>query len=82
MCKGSVKGGRRQGKQKKRWEDNIGVMGRPGVRQIPVDSGEQRKMEETGHEVIHGVPTTLAVQGYVKVKQALCMLEETRKTKR
>ena len=63
MCKGTVKGGRRQGKQKKRWEDSIGVMGRPGVRQIPVGSGEQRKMEETGHEVICGAPTPPVVKG-------------------
>ena len=33
----------------------------PGVRQVPEGSGEQRKMEETGCEVICGAPTTLAV---------------------
>ena len=35
-----VKGGQHQGKD------------RPGVRQVPEGSGEQRKMEETGCEVI------------------------------
>ena len=31
-----------------------------GVRQVQEDSGEQRKMEETGCEIICGAPTTLA----------------------
>ena len=38
-------------------------MDRPGVRQVPEDSGEQRKMEETGCEITCGAPTTLAVKG-------------------
>ena len=37
-------------------------MNRPGVRQIPEGSGEQKKMEETGCEIICGAPTTLAVK--------------------
>ena len=41
ILQGTVKGGRRQGRQKKRWED-IREMGRPGVRQVPEGSGEQR----------------------------------------
>ena len=36
---------------------------RPGVRHVPEDSGEQRKMEETGCEVMCGGSTTLAVKG-------------------
>ena len=43
-------------------------MDRPRVCQVPEDSGEQRKMEETGCEVISGAPTTLEVNGSVKVK--------------
>ena len=42
-------------------------MDRPGVRQVPEGSGEQRKLEETGREVICGAPTTPAVTGKVKV---------------
>ena len=42
-------------------------MDRPGVRQVPEGSGEERKMEETGCEVICGAPTTLAVKGKVKL---------------
>ena len=33
-------------------------MDRPGVRQVPEGSGEQRKMEETGREIINSAPTT------------------------
>ena len=39
-----------------------------GVRQVPDGNGEQRQMEETGCEVISGAPTTLEVNGSVKVK--------------
>ena len=38
-------------------------MDRPAVRQVPEGSGEQRKMGETGCEIICGAPTTLAVNG-------------------
>ena len=47
-------------------EEEVGTLGkmdRPGVRQVPEGSGEQRKMEETGCETIFGAPTTLAVKG-------------------
>ena len=47
---GTVKGGRRQDRQRNRWEDNI----RPGVCQVPEGSREQGKMEETGCEIICG----------------------------
>ena len=56
---GTVKGGGRQGRLRKRWEDNI----RHGVRQVPEGSGEQGKMEDTGCEIICGAPTTLTVKG-------------------
>ena len=38
-------------------------MDKPGVRQVPEGSGEQRKMEETGCAIICGAQTTLAVKG-------------------
>ena len=50
-------------------------MDRPGVRQVPEGSGEQRKMEQTGCEIVCGAPTTLAVKGYVKVKVLKCDLQ-------
>ena len=37
-------------------------MDRPGVRQVSEGGGEQRKMEETGCEIICGASTTLAVK--------------------
>ena len=45
ILQGTVKGGRRHGRQKKRWEDNIREMDRPAVHQVPEGSGEQRKMD-------------------------------------
>ena len=50
ILQGRVKGGRRQGRQMKRWEDNISGNG-------------QGKMEETKCEIICGAPTTLVVKG-------------------
>ena len=40
---------------------------RPGVRQVSEGSGEWRKMEETGCEVICAAPTTPAIKGKVVV---------------
>ena len=46
ILQGTVKGESRQGKKKKRWEDNI--WDKPGVRKVPEGSGEQETTEETG----------------------------------
>ena len=43
ILQGTVKGGRRQGGQRKRWEDNIRTWFWPGVCQVPEGSGEQGK---------------------------------------
>ena len=74
---GTVKGGRGQGrpppppkkkKEKKKRERKKEVgrqhqgMDRPRVRKVPDGSGEQRKIVETGFEIIFGVPTTLVVE--------------------
>ena len=62
-------------KKTRQTEEEVGRqrqgMDRPGVRQVPEGSGEPRKMEETGCEVIYGAPTTLAVREWVKVKKCL-----------
>ena len=59
---GTVKGG----KKIKQTEKEVGRehqgTDRRGIRQDPEGRGEQRKMEETGCEVICGAPTTLAVK--------------------
>ena len=83
FCKTQGKGERRQGRQ------NAGRqhqgMKEPGVRQVREGIGEQRQMEETGCEVICGAPTTLAVEGRVKVnvnlkasQQRLVVSEQSR----
>ena len=56
---GTVKGGRRQGRQKKRWEDSI----REWTDLEFAKSQRTGKMEETGCEIICGAQTTLAVIG-------------------
>ena len=60
ILQGTVKGERRQGRQKKRWEDNIREW--TDLECVPEGSGEQGKMEETGCEIICGAITTLAVE--------------------
>ena len=64
ILQGAVKGGRRQGRQKKRWEDNVHQgMDRPRVWQVPKGSGEQGRMEKTGCEIMSSTPTSVAVKG-------------------
>ena len=64
ILKGTVKSGTRQ------TEEEVGRqhqgMDRPGVRQVPEGSGEQRKMEETSCDIICGAPTTLAAKGWTR----------------
>ena len=67
ILQGTVKGGRRQGRQKKRWKDNITEW----TGQVPVASGEQRKIEETGCEVVCGAPTTPAARGLIKGERVI-----------
>ena len=62
ILQGTAKGGRRQGRERRRWEDNIrewtGL--EFGKSQRAVEHG---KMEKTGCEIICGAPTTLAGKG-------------------
>ena len=59
ILQGTVKGGRKQDRQRQRWEDNIkDWTGLEFAESHAEGSGEQGKMEETG-----GAPTTLAVKG-------------------
>ena len=59
ILQGTVKWGRIQGRQRKRWEDNI----RPGICQVPESSGEQGKMKESSCKIVCGAPTTITVKG-------------------
>ena len=56
-----------RGKKTRRTKEEVGRqhqgMDRPGVRQVPKSSGERRKMEEIGCEIICGAPATLVVNG-------------------
>ena len=73
ILQGTVKGGRRQDGQRKRWEDNIREWTGLGVRQVPEGSGEQGKMEKTGCKIICGAPTTLAVKGLMMMMMMMMM---------
>ena len=57
----------KRGKKIRQTEQEVGRqhpgMDRPGVCQIPEGNGEQRKMKETGCEVICDAPATLTVKG-------------------
>ena len=63
LLQSTVKGGRRQGRQRKRWEDNTrewtGL--EFGKSQMAVEN--RKKMEKTGCKIICGAATTLAVKG-------------------
>ena len=54
-----------RGKKTRQTEEEVGRqhygMDGPGVCQVPEGSGEQRKMKETGCEIICGAPMTLMV---------------------
>ena len=56
-----------RGKTTRRTKEEVGRqhqgIDRPGVRQVPEDSGEQGKIEKTGCKIICVAPTTLAVKG-------------------
>ena len=60
----TVKGRRRQGRQSKRWEDNIREWtGLELVKSQRAVENREKWMEETVCEIICGAPTTLAVKG-------------------
>ena len=66
ILQGTVKGRRRQGRQRKRWEDNIrewaGLEFAKSRRAVE-NREKWRKKPQTGCKVICGAPTTLAVKG-------------------
>ena len=63
ILKVTVKGGRKQGRQRKRWEDNIrewtGLEYAKSQRAVE----NREKMEEVVGEIVCGAPATLAVKG-------------------
>ena len=72
-----MKGGRRQGRQRKRWEDNIREW-------IGLEFGKSQravkkrgKMEKNGCAFICGAPTTLAVKGQMMMMMTMTMMMMT-----
>ena len=63
ILQGTVKGGRKQGRQRKRWEDNIREWTGLEFGRFQEAVENREKMEKTGCEIICGAPTTLAVKG-------------------
>ena len=67
-----------RGKKTRQTEEEVGKqhqgMDRPGVRQVPEGSGEQRKMEETGCEISCGAPMTLAIKGLMMMVMMMMMI--------
>ena len=61
ILQGTVKGGRTQGRQRKRWEDNVREW--TGLEFVKSQREEQAEMEETGCEIICAAPTTLVAKG-------------------
>ena len=74
ILQGTVKGGRRQGRQRKRWENTIrewtGLEFAKSQRAVE----NRGKMEETGCELICGAPTTLAVKGKIMMMVMMMMM--------
>ena len=63
ILQATVKGGRRQGRQRKGREDNIREWTGLEFAKFQRAVENREKMEETGCELICGAPTTLAVKG-------------------
>ena len=63
ILQGTVKEGRRRGRQRKRWEDSIREWTGLKFAKFQRAVENRKKMEETGLEIICGAPTTLAVKG-------------------
>ena len=67
IMQGTVKGGRRQGRQRKMWEDNIREWtGQKFGRSQRVVENRENGEKKTGCEIICGALTTLAVKGQMK----------------
>ena len=62
ILQGTVKGGRRQGRQRKRWENNIREWTGLEFAEFQKAVENREKIEEIGCEIICGASTTLAVK--------------------
>ena len=64
IFQGTVKGGRRQGRQKKRWVDNIREW--TGLEITKSQRVGEKWIKLQSCEVVYDAPTTLVVKGHVK----------------
>ena len=64
ILQGTVKGGRRQGRQKKRWVDNIREW--TGLEITKSQRVGEKWIKLQSCEVVYDAPTTLVVKGHVK----------------
>ena len=62
-----MKGRRRQGRQRKRWEDNIREWTGLGFAKSQRAVENREKMEETGCEIICGAPTTFQLRARLEM---------------
>ena len=63
--------GKRQGRQKKRWEDNSGEWTGLEFAKSQRAVENRKKIEKTGRKIICGSPTTLAVKGLMMMMNSL-----------
>ena len=71
FLQGTVKERRRQGRQRKRWEDNIREWTGTEFAKSQRAVENRGKMEKTGCKIICGAPTTLAVKGLMKIMKMM-----------
>ena len=82
ILQGTLRGGRRQGRQRKRWEDIIKEWTGLGFGKSPKGSGEQGNMEKIGCKIICGASTTLAVKGLMMLMMMMMMNQTCFKAER
>ena len=63
ILQGTVKAGRRQGRQRKRWKDNTREWTGLEFAKFQRAAENRKQIEENGCKIICGAPTTLAVKG-------------------
>ena len=73
---GTVKEGRRQGRQRKRWEDNVREWTGLEFGKFQKAVENKEKIEKTGCKIIFGAPTTLAVKGLMMMM--MMMMKENK----
>ena len=73
ILQGTVKGEKRQGRQKKSLEDNIREWTNLEFAKSQM-TVENRKMEKSGREIICGAPTTLAIKGLMMMMMMMIMM--------